>query len=286
MMPKHCKEVGVKEVDFQLTDDSIKKQLIGLKLYKRTRYLVLNNNDSWAVVELRKTDKRALFNEVIDLDIISLPEDTIFIDDPEIDVLNPTSLAELGLNNPDKTVVVKGKFEHISFVKDPEVIELNIIDLVPPHPSRLSELIENVISCGLIDFPIEIKVKIIDLNTMVADFQERPVVFPCFASGLKHGNKAYFLDKYPKLNEDEIENIVMVGCELSKRIFKELYGKSPEFINTCPKGHKEGIPPGSYILTRCCKVKEGYKIENNIALVPWGATALEVVNAVNAMLSK
>jgi hypothetical protein len=286
MMPKHCKEVGLKEVAFDLTSDSIKNNLIGSKFYTRTRYLIIKKDESFAVVELKKTNKKALFNEVTELDVISLPEDTIFIDDPSVDVLNPTSLAHAAINNPGKTLIVKGKFEHISFVKDPEIIELNIIDIVPPIPSRLSELIESVISCGLIESPIESKEKIIDLNALVRDYENRLVIFPCFASGLEHGNKTYFLDKYPELKEDEIENLVLIGCELSKRIFTELYGRAPEFINICPKEHQEGLPRGAYILARCCKVKEGYKIENNIALVPWGATALEVSNAVNALLLK
>ncbi|HID27416.1 MAG TPA: hypothetical protein EYP22_06300, partial [Methanosarcinales archaeon] len=96
MIPDHCKKVSVKEVDFALTKDNIYNTLIGSKLYLATKYLILKNDRDIAVVEvsLKNASKyeKSLFREVIEVKIISLPEETIFIEDPEVDVLNKNML--------------------------------------------------------------------------------------------------------------------------------------------------------------------------------------------------
>ncbi len=38
-------------------------------------------------------------------------------------------------------------------------------------------------------------------------------------------------------------------------------------------------------LVKCCRVREGYQIKENLAIVPWGATVQEVADAINALLA-
>lgn len=286
MMPKHCKEVGLKEVDYPLTEQEIKNHLMGRKFYTRTRYLVLTRGKEWAVADLKKRDIRALFREVVGVKVISLPKETVFIEEPKIDVLNPTSMTELAMDHPGKTVIIKGMYEHISFVNNPEFTELKVIDVVPPNPSKLSTLLSEVLSLNMIKVPMNIQIKVIDLNQLANNIDSKAVMFPCYCSGLQYGSRTLYLDKHPKLKKTDIEDITLIGCELSKRIFKELYGETPKFMNFCPKEHLDRSMKDQIILTRCCKVKEGYRLEGNTAIVPWGATHKEVIEAIEKLLLK
>ncbi len=113
----HCKDVSVRDVDFSLDEDSISAMMDGWTAYVRTEYLVLRHGDELAVVELRKSGGDGLFRRLESFEIVSLPEDTVFVDDPSLDVLNTPALARLQLAHPGKTVVVRGMFSHINFVK-------------------------------------------------------------------------------------------------------------------------------------------------------------------------
>ncbi len=75
----------------------------------------------------------------------------------------------------------------------------------------------------------------------------------------------------------------MVGCDLSRRIFRSVYGYDPESVDMCPKNlvMEDGVPT----IIKCCKVKEGHEVHGSIAMVPWGATTLEVAAAINALFS-
>ncbi len=286
MMPKHCKEVGIKEVDYHLTEKEIKNHLMGRKIYTLTRYLILNRGKEWAVVELKKRDIRALFREVVGVEVISLPKETVFVEEPKVDVLNPTSMTELAMEHPGKTVIIKGMYEHISFVNNPKFKELMVVDVAPPTPSKLSTLLSEALSLNMINIPVNIQTKVIDLNQLANDVSSKAVMFPCYCSGLKFGTRTLYLDKHPKLKKGDIDEVTLIGCELSKRIFKELYGETPKFLNICPKEHLDRSIKDQIILTRCCKVKEGYKIEGNTAIVPWGATHIEVIEAIEKLLIK
>jgi hypothetical protein len=41
----------------------------------------------------------------------------------------------------------------------------------------------------------------------------------------------------------------------------------------------DGVPT----IIKCCKVKEGHEVQGRVAMVPWGATTLEVAAAINAL---
>ena len=126
MMPEHCKEVSSKRVVFPLDPGSIARELKGKKIYRLTRYLILRNGEDLAVVRLSvdpEGDRRSLFRQITGTEIISLPENTIYLELPGQDVLDEAGstdavLAALqdGQRGKRITAVIKGKFEHISFL--------------------------------------------------------------------------------------------------------------------------------------------------------------------------
>lgn len=277
MLPGHCKDVSLREVDHELTPEAIAVAMRGRKAYTRSDYMVLRNGDDHAVLRLRKEEGKGLFRPVISAEPLSLPEDTVFVRDPSMDVINPSALLRLSMRHPGKTVVVEGMFNHLNFVHRLEGLPLRVVDDVPPSPSKLSVLTEMALASGFLDLPIVPEVVDIDIRSFLPQVGTEAVMFPCRVSGIGAGMPVYFLDEAPELGHE----VTLIGCHLSKRIFESLYRREPPFINVCPKDHvpDDGVPT----IVKCCKVKEGFEAEGVLRSVPWGATVPEVAEAVRSL---
>lgn len=274
----HCKDVSMHEVGFPLTEDSIARLMDGWRSYVRTDALVLKSGDEYAIVELRKRPGTGLFRELDGYSLISLPEDTVFVEDPELDVLNLPAMALLQAEHPGKAVVVRGMFSHISYVKDLEPLRLTVVDNVPPSPAKLGVLVRKALESGFVELPVIVTERIVDMASKVPEVETPAVMFPCRVSHLEAPMPFCFLDDAP---EDPGE-VTLIGCHLSYRIYRELYGSDVPFINVCPADH---TVPGEKSIVKCCKVKQGHEIDGDVVRVPWGATVPEVVGAINALFS-
>ncbi len=104
------------------------------------------------------------------------------------------------------------------------------------------------------------------------------VLFPCQASGLRSDRPIYYLDQVPSIDKE----VTLVGCDLSERIYRSLYRRDVPRIDMCPQ---ELAPrDGRKRLVKCCKIRDGFQIKGDLAIVPWGATVQEVADAINALL--
>lgn len=273
----HCKDISVLEADFPLTEEGIRKGLVGHKAYVRARYVVMSRDGGHAVAELHKSEGTGLFRTVESVDIISLPADTVFVDMPGADVLNLPERAQIQKEHPGKTVVVRGMFSHISFVSGVEPITLRVVDSVPPYPSKTEISVNRALESGFIDLPIVTENLTIDIQDMASKVRTEGVMFPCKVSGLESDKPFYFLDENPELGHE----VTLLGCDTSRRIFRELYGRDTSMINFCPRNFcpKDGVKT----IVRCCKVREGHVIDGDTAIVPWGATVPEVTAAIKAL---
>ncbi len=276
MLPGHCKDVSLREVEHELTVGAIAEGMKGRKAYTRTDYMVLRNGDAHAVIALRKKRGKDLFQAVVGHDVLSLPSDTVFVHDPGLDVINPSSLLRLANRHPGKTVVVEGMFNHLNFVHELQGLPLRVIDDVPPNPSKLSVLAEKALTSGFLDLPIVPEVVDLDIASYIKDVATEAVMFPCRVSGIEADIPVYFLDENPELRHE----VTLIGCHLSKRIFESLYRREPAFINVCPQDHvpDDGVPT----VIKCCKIKNGFKAEGHLRSVPWGATVPEVAEAIRS----
>ncbi|MCL2712609.1 MAG: hypothetical protein FWD37_04990, partial [Methanomassiliicoccaceae archaeon] len=163
----HCKDVSVRDVDVALNGSNIKALMSNWTAYVRAEYLILRNGNDHAVVRLKKGNGLELFKKVVDHEIISLPEDTVFLDDPDADVINTPALANIQQRYPEKTVIIKGMFSHMNFIKDVAPVRLNVIDNIPPAPSKLGVLVRAALSTGFIEHPIVVNDIIIDMSEKV-----------------------------------------------------------------------------------------------------------------------
>jgi hypothetical protein len=283
MFPKHCREVGVKKITFPLTENNIITGLIGQLAYKKTDYLILINGDERAIVRIEKPQNEELFSQIEEVKVISLPDNTKYLEDPSINVLSPTQMAETAQKQNAETLVVKGMFEHISFIHKEEPIPLVVYDVIPPEPPKLMKLVRNALYSGSVGIPVKIIPNIQDLREITKNCTKNNIIFPCHASDLRSEKKTFYLDQDPEFQEDELSDVCLIGCDLSLRIFKILYNIEPEFFNFCPKMRTLDEKPKYKTITKCCELKEGFERMGNIVVVPWGATQKEVEDALNEL---
>ncbi|MFA6952610.1 MAG: hypothetical protein WCQ23_06070 [Candidatus Methanomethylophilaceae archaeon] len=276
----HCKDVSIHDVDIDLDLSNICALMDNWKAYKRTEYIVFRNREQLAVVRIEREKGKDLFQDLSAYEIVSLPEETVYYEDPHLDILNPSALARVQVKYPGKTVVVKGMFSHINFVKDLKPLRLRVIDNIPPAPSKLGVLVKMGLASGFVDHPIIDEDVDISMAACVKDVRTEAVMFPCKVSGLSADMPYYFLDEAPELKH----KVTLIGCNLSKRIYESLYHSDVPFINVCPMDNvpDDGVPT----ILKCCKVKEGHTREGNTVMVPWGATVPEVVGAINDLFSE
>lgn len=275
----HCKDVSMRDVDVPLDEDSIGDLMGSWTSYVRTDDLVLRNGDDYAVVELLKAPGNGLFRKVVGYRIVSLPGDTVFLDLPDLDVLNTPALAAVQAEHPGKAVVVRGMFSHINYIKDVVPQRLVVVDNVPPSPSKLGVLVRMALASGYVDHPIVPEDRIIDMADKLSEVATDAVMFPCRVSNLSADIPYYFLDDAPEVDEE----VTLIGCHLSKRIYTALYGGDVPFINVCPADY---VDPSEKTIVKCCKVKTGHELDGNVVRVPWGATVPEVVEALNDLFGR
>lgn len=284
MFPTHCSSVSTKRVSFPLTEDDINNNLLNKPAYKKTEYIILNNGNDWAVVSVNKADAINLFTRITAVEVISLPDSTKYLEDRSIDVLSPTRMAEKAQELDTETLVVKGMFEHVSFIHKEKLLPLMVFEVVPPEPPKLTELVRGALNSGNVSKPVRIMPKIMDLRVIADNCTSQNIVFPCRASGLTSDKKTFYLDQRPEISSEEKSSISLIGCDLSLRIFNTLYDVEPEFFNFCPKRQAMDLQSELTIITKCCEVKQGYTRIGNIVIVPWGATQREVEDALNDLL--
>ena len=282
--PSHCKEVSVKSVNFKLTERSIKDFLYGKKAYIRTRFYVFNSGDDWAVALIVRKPSNDVLQEIASVHILSLPSDTSFVEDPSLEVLSASSMGAMREAMGKKCVVVKGKAEHVSFFVEEKPYDLTVFDVTPPSPSKLVGLVRTVLESDLQNVCVRFSAVELDLNTLASDVKTRITMYPCRASGLVTGKKVLYLDETPSLSPDDVKDVTLIGCSLSARIFKAVYGAEPRLINMCPQDLISRMGIEGPVLLKCCKVKEGFESKGAVGMVPWGARSSEVSDALRAIL--
>jgi len=278
MLPDHCKDVSFRDVDFELDEKNITSHSKGKKAYTRTDYMVLRHGEDLAIIRVLKQKGVELFRPVISVEVIALPPQVVLVRDDGVNVLNRSEMARVAARHPGKWVVVQGLFNHVSFANDSDNLELRVFDVVPPYPAKLTVLVDKALSAGLVDLPIIPVEETADLNDLERMVSTEAVMFPCRASGLASTRRISYLDETPRLDEE----VTLIGCDLSSRIFLSVYRKPPhKAIDMCPQ---ELAPQNdSKRIIKCCKVKEGFVIQGSRAVVPWGATVQEVAAAINAL---
>ncbi len=274
----------MKTVAFKLTEESIREFLKGKRAYIRTRFYIFNSGDEWAVALIVRKQANSILQDIASVHILSLPNETSFVEDPALEVLSASAMGALRTLMGTKCVVVKGRAEHVSFFIDEPPYELTVFDVVPPEPSKLLGLVNTALETDLQDRYVRVAHVSRDLNDLAKDVKTKTTMFPCRASGLTSKGRVLYLDETPELSSEQLSDVTLIGCSLSARIFKAVYGVEPNMINMCPQDLVKELGMTGPVLLKCCKIKEGFEVSGNIGIVPWGARASEVSAALRAVL--
>ena len=273
IFPDHCKVVGVASTNSH-------EEIIGTSIYFLTEYVLQFVDDSCMIFKV-ENEGEGFIRKITKVELIASCEETTIWDDI-VDLSNRKDLIKTAgdiVNDQITTVVFKGYDMHYSFINNPddsEVLNIQVLDVVPPNPPYLLYNLERLEKAGILgELNIEFEPMVLDLK----DYEDRDVMFPCSVSGL-NGN---FLDQgQVPSNKSTGEKIILVGCDVSYTVLCELDligTEEIEHINICPINYFRPTKP---FLVRCCiKDRGGIKEVNGEMgmVVHWGATPIEIMGA-------
>jgi hypothetical protein len=272
IFPSDYKSVGVTRSD--------PTERIGLPIYFSTEYLVSDLPSGYRVYRV-KSEGEGLLKKLISLELVAKGEQIIKFNE-KLDAHDRTRLIESAIplcKEIVNTVIFEGKDRHITFVHEPdlhEVMEIEIIDIMPPAPPWLVSAIERLVKSGILgELNIRFTKKLIDLR----QFESEKSVFPCYASELK--------GKYLDTDIDLEDNSELIGCDISKQIFELKFPRlTYRHINMCPLKAELYMPTKPFI-TRCCQSKKSGMVNiNGIdgVVVHWGASEYDIVDAIRMLV--
>lgn len=274
IVPIKYRQVALATVDFELSEELLQEHFVGREAYMTTRFIVVENRAGVALVEVAKAPSTELFADIVALRLLASPGECVYISNPDADVGIPSVLARIAQKEPAaRCVVVEGLYSHVSFILNPAALEILVLDIVPPEPSKLMDQAQRVLSVGEDLPPIFLTSSTVDSRQLLQaeGGEAENVLLPCSATGVDFGEtNVSFLDERP----DKVD-WTLLGCARTRQIHEWFYDDETVSIDTCPKRFltSESNP---VMLTRCCMLQEGMEQQGQTAIVPWGSTLGEV----------
>ncbi len=275
LVPLPYRRVSVQPYAGEMTEAAIRAHLLGRETYRRTDFVVLRSANATAIAAVTAPDRESLFSPIDSVDVLTLPDTSMYAELPDVDTGNPTALAaaahELNID-PQNTLVVSGQYGHVNFIHHPDPLVIRVVDVGPPDPPKLFGLARHVLSYADLP-PIRLELERIDLNVLAAGHSPPAFLVPCRSGGLdQFSAPIYFLDERPETRQDWL----LIGCERSLQFHRHYYGDEPERIEMCPR--KLVSSASNPTLLKCCMLEFDIEEDGNMTVVPWGA-GLRMVEA-------
>jgi hypothetical protein len=278
IFPEEYKYVGVTGIHPDDADDE--------PVYFLSRYIIVEQlteiDKEYSVYRVEHTGED-LLRKVTKIELLASGKqvlkysELLNIKDRRLLIEKASELCKADVN----TVIFTGLDRHVTFVHAPdlsEIIDLEIVDVVPPEPSWLSLMIRKLEASGIFgDLSIRFNENMKDLR----QFEGEKTVFPCSSSGLK--GKC--------LDSDIVtgDGSLLVGCEISRKLFESRFpGLQYDFINICPFRSDIYTPQRPFI-TRCClSERSGLSTINGIkgTVVHWGASEFQIAVAIRELVQQ
>jgi hypothetical protein len=158
IFPEDYKFVGIKDKEYR-----------GEPIYFSTEYLICREGPKLYHV---KSSGDGFMRAVDELELIASGSEIEFYPAKE-DTRNRARLIDLAnrvcRRTRANTVVFQGPDEHITFVKDPDlsqILEIEILDVSPPHPSWLVHVLDGLESCGIFgDLTVRFRPRILSMQS-------------------------------------------------------------------------------------------------------------------------
>jgi hypothetical protein len=277
LVPLPYRNVSMQPYDGAFAERALVAHLLGREAYRRTEFIVLHGKaDAMAVVAITKRDNEPLFSEIVDAEVLALPDDCAFVRSAETDCSNRSALADLARRHgvgADRTLVVWGRYDHVNFIHRPDPLTVRVVEVAPPEPPKLYDLARHVLSYADLP-PIRLELERIELRDLCSHVKASSFLVPCRSGGLDDlGVPLHFLDERPAQREEW----TLIGCERSLQFHRHYYGDEPPRVEMCPRviaGERDEIT-----VLKCCLLEFDIERHGNVAVVPWGADLAMVERA-------
>lgn len=263
------RQVSVATVD-SLDPDRLTAHFTGREAYFRTRFVIARRRDQpdqVALVELARDGSTELFSPAPAARVLAGAEECAYVRDDQADPGIASHLAAAAQRHPSaRCVVVEGRYSHVSFILNPDLIEVTVVDVVPPAPSKLTDQVRRVLDSTEELPPVTVTERIIDSRDLLAEARRRSpepggssqrtapsagtllpgrrqppesgggsqqVLVPCRGGGVDINDVAVsYLDQRP----EQMGPWTLLGCERSRQIHDWFYGTAPtEVVDWCPR---------------------------------------------------
>ncbi len=286
IFPPEYKSVGVIRTDRTLSvahGELLRRktsQTRESEVYFLSQYLIVFASDGCAVYAVT-SEGEGLFRRVTSLTKIASADEVVQHDEP-VNMHNRTLLVKTAHEycaDTVNTVIFRSVDQHLTFVHRPDpgdLIEIDVIDVIPPVPGWLVYMVGHLSDCLLGELGVTFTHNILDLR----QFEGEDSVFPCFTSGLS----GRYLD-----SEEITEPATLIGCDISKMIIDQQFPDlNYKFINICSQ------TGGAYKITkpfiaRCCQSERSGLV--NVGgidgvVVHWAASGYEVADALRNLVQR
>lgn len=282
LVPRRYRGVSVAEVDVPLTEEALRRLFVGREAYRRTEYVVARRAGETAVVRVTKAGAEGLFLPIVEAELVAGPGECASVHAPGADTGIPSHLARAARElAPDaRCVVVRGLYEHVSFICDPALVEVRVVEVAPPRPPKLLDQARRVVDAAEDLPPVELVADVTDLEALAALLPSDHYLYPCRGSGAApEGSRVSYLDERPPRRE-----WTLVGCDRSREIHGWFYGSEPPTVDFCPR-RRAAARAGLPTLTKCCLLESGVERDGLTVTVPWGASLDEVREGLRVLLA-
>ena len=281
VVPSAYRGVSVTHSTDSFTWDSLTEYFIGREVYRRTRFIVVHEPNGVWLATVERADPVPLFSQVTKVEILADPNECAFVTDASIDTAVPSNLARSAATHaPDaKAVVVQGLYSHISFILNPKPLNIHVTEVIPPTPAKLFDQVCRLLEVAEDLPPIVAYLDAWTLDDLGSTIPSSHYLLPCRGSdaGITGARNSY-LDERP-----DREEWTLVGCERSAQIHEWFYGDRPPMVSFCSR-ERVGSP-GVVTITKCCLLEESIQIENDRVVVPWGASLVDIRQAITELAS-
>jgi hypothetical protein len=280
--PGNYRGVSVTRVDCALDETALREHFVGRSAYFKTRFAVVQSGAEVCILRIHMladaetADDTELFVPIVGVTMLAAPGETALVHAPEVDTAIPTQLfcAARDLAPGRRAVVVHGRYEHVSFIIDPQPVRLRVRDVVPPSPAKLVDQVTRVLDVREDLPPIEVVPDVVDLVDLAAEHPAGHYALPCRGSGFESDSaEVSFLDEHP-----ERRDWLLIGCTRSRQIHRAFYGDDVESVTLCPL---ERPVTSDLVLAKCCLQDDALQWGPNWVSVPWGASLKRISEALD-----
>jgi hypothetical protein len=294
VVPSAYRGVSVTHLAFPLTADRLRGHFLGREAYRRTRFVVARSDEAGggatALLRVEKESNEPLFSPIVDVELLAGPDDCAHVVDAQADTAVPSELARVAAERAPaaRAVVVKGRYEHVSFIVNPAPLRLVVQEILPPEPPKLLDQVRRLLAVAEDLPPILPVADAVTFDELAGRSRSAGqtgrsqsagqgraprYLLPCGGSGVAVADAATaYLDQRPPR-----EPWTLIGCARSRDIHEWFYGDRPPTVEMCPRlrSHDSGTP----VLTKCCLLEDRIERDGGRVVVPWGATLGQVGEA-------